>query len=104
MSLGIKKGDKVVVLAGKDKGKTSKVLKVFKDKNRVIVEGINLAKKHTKRRSENEPGGIIEVPLPVHISNVALYCSRCNRATRFRTKILEDKSKIRICVKCNQPI
>jgi len=104
MSLGIRKDDKVIILVGKDKGKISKVLKVFKEKNRVIVEGVNLAKKHTKKRSENEQGGIVEVPLPIHISKVALYCSRCNKPSRFRTKILEDKSKIRICVKCNQPI
>ncbi len=104
MSLRIKRGDKVVVLAGKDKGKMGKVLKVFPEKNRAIVEGINLVKKHFRRRSENEPGGIKEIPAPIHISNLALFCPNCNRGVRFGVKILEDKSKVRICRRCNRQI
>jgi large subunit ribosomal protein L24 len=104
MSLRIKRGDKVVVISGRDKGKTGKVLRVFPDKERVIVEGINLVKKHIRRRSENEPGGIKDIPSSIHISNLALFCPNCNRGVRFGVKILEDKSKIRICKRCQQPI
>ncbi|MCM8787586.1 MAG: 50S ribosomal protein L24 [Candidatus Omnitrophica bacterium] len=104
MSLSIKKGDKVIVIAGDDRGKTGKVLFVDRRNSRVIVEGINLVKKHLRKRSENEPAGIKEIPAPLHISNVLLFCSNCNRGSRFGVKINEDKSKIRICKRCKQPI
>jgi len=104
MSLRIKKGDKVLVIAGKSKGKSGKVLKVLLSKNRVVVEGVSLVKKHIKRRSENEPGGIKEIPSSVHISNVALFCSNCNKGKRFGVTISKDKSKVRICKRCQKPI
>lgn len=104
MSLRIKKGDKVVVLTGKDKGKSGKVLRVLTSKGRVIVEGVNMIKKNIRRRSEAEPGGIKAVPASLNISNVSLMCGNCNKAVRFGVKILDDKSKIRICKKCNKPI
>jgi len=102
--LRIRKGDRIQVCAGKDKGKTGKILKVLCSKNRVIVEGINLVKKHMRRRSEAEPGGIKEIPSSIHISNLTLFCPHCNRGTRFGIKILEDKTKLRICKRCNKPI
>jgi large subunit ribosomal protein L24 len=102
MSLRIKKGDKVIVCAGRDKGKTGKILKFSKD--RVIVEGVNLVKKHIRRRSESEPGGIKEIPTALSISNVSLFCSNCNKGVRFGIKNLDKKSKMRICRKCNKPI
>jgi len=104
MSLRIRKGDRVVVLAGKDKDKTGKVLKVFRLKRRVVVEGVNILKKHVRRRSENEPGGMREVPTALDISNIALLCSNCNRGVRFTVKIADDKSKMRICTRCQRPI
>ncbi|MCD6583441.1 MAG: 50S ribosomal protein L24 [Candidatus Omnitrophica bacterium] len=104
MSLRIKRGDKVVVLAGKDKGKIGKVLKVFPSKHRAIVEGINLVKKHMRRRREDEPYGIKDIPAPIDISNLALFCPYCNRGVRFEIKILEDKTKVRICKKCQKEI
>ncbi|UCD15246.1 MAG: 50S ribosomal protein L24 [Candidatus Omnitrophota bacterium] len=104
MSLRIKKGDKVVVITGRDKGKTGKVLRVMFDRGRVVVEGVNLVKKHFRRRSENEPGGIKEIPSSLHMSNLSLFCSSCGKGVRFGTKISADKSKIRICKKCQQPI
>lgn len=104
MSLGIKKGDKVAIIAGKDRGKTGRVLKVVAPEFRVIVEGVNLVKKHMRRRSESEQGGIKEIPLPLHVSNVALFCGQCNKGVRFKVSILENKNKIRICKKCQQPI
>jgi large subunit ribosomal protein L24 len=104
MSLRIKKGDKVVVLAGRDKGKTGRVLKVFPQDNKAIVEGVNLVKKHLRRRSENEPGGIKEVPSSIHVSNIAIFCPSCNRGAKLGVKILEDKTKIRICKRCQKEI
>jgi len=104
MSLGIKKGDKVIVISGKSKGKTGKVLRVLLAKKRVVVEGANLVKKHIRRRSESEQGGIKELPASINVSNVALLCSSCNKGVRFGIKISKDKSKARICKKCQKPI
>ncbi|MDD5069307.1 MAG: 50S ribosomal protein L24 [Candidatus Omnitrophica bacterium] len=104
MSLKIKKGDKVQVLAGKDKGKTGKVLRVLSLKSRVVVEGLNIVKKHFRRRSEQETGGIKEVPAAIAISNIALFCSGCGKGAKVGINVLENKEKIRICKKCQQQI
>ncbi|MFA5272100.1 MAG: 50S ribosomal protein L24 [Candidatus Omnitrophota bacterium] len=104
MSLAIKKGDKVTILSGKDKGKSGKVLEILKDDSRVLIEGLNLAKKHLRKRSESEPGGIKEIPMPMHLSKIALVCASCSKPVRFGIKILKDKSKIRVCKKCQQAI
>lgn len=96
----IKKNDTVIVLCGKDKGKTGKVLKLFPDRERAIVEGINIVKKHMRKRSEQDPGGITQVPAPMRTTKLGVYCSSCKKAVRFSIKILEDKSKIRVCKKC----
>ena len=104
MATGLKKGDNVFVLAGKDKGKTGRILKIFSAKNRAIVEGVNLVKKHMRRRSENEPGGIKEIPSSVNLSNLALFCPNCSRPVRFSVKVLADKTKVRICKKCQKEI
>lgn len=104
MSLGIKRGDFVVVRKGKDKGKTGKVLQVINPKQRALVEGLNLSKKHLRKRSEQQPSGIVETPAPIHISNLSLWCNNCKKGVRFSIKILEDKSKIRICKKCDSPL
>lgn len=103
VKIRIKKGDKVKIIAGKDRGKIGKVLKIIPVKSRLVVEGAGLVKKHFRRRSEKEQGGIREVPLPINISNVALFCSNCNKGVRAGMKI-EGKSKIRICRKCQQAI
>ncbi len=104
MGVRIKKGDKVVVIAGKDKGKAGKLLKMIAAKNHVIVEGVGLAKKHIRKRSESERGGIKEIPTAIHVSNVSLFCSNCNRGVRFEVKMSDDKSKARICKKCHRPL
>ena len=104
MSLRIKKGDKVKVVAGKDKGKVGKVLRVLLKSKRVTVEGVNIVKKHSKRRSESDQGGIKEMPSSVNISNIMLVCSGCSKPVRFGVKTLKDKSKVRICKKCQKPI
>jgi len=99
----IKRGDIVKVIKGKDRGKTGKVLKVFPKKNKVLVEGVNIFKKHIKPRRQGEKGEIVEVTRPMSIANVMLVCSQCNKAIRvgFRFK---DKEKVRYCRKCGQNI
>lgn len=102
MSLRIKKNDMVVVLSGKDRGKRGKVLGVFSQKERLLVEGVNLVKRHTRPSQKNQQGGIVSQEAPIHISNVNLYCPRCQRGARFGVRILEDGSKIRYCRKCKE--
>ncbi|MCD6193173.1 MAG: 50S ribosomal protein L24 [Candidatus Aminicenantes bacterium] len=101
----IKKDDTVIVISGKDKGKIGKVLKVFSDKNRVVVEKVNFVKEFIRRdQSRNIQGGIMEKEAPIHVSNIMLYCSQCGQGVRVRRKILEDGSKIRVCVKCESSL
>ena len=105
----IKKGDTVLVIAGDDRGKTGKVLKVFSDKNRAIVEGINFIKRHTRKTQRAQKGGIIEKEAPVHASNLMLFCPKCSSPIKVAYKILEGEergkpSKVRICRKCGEII
>lgn len=100
----IKKDDKVKILSGKDKDKIGKVLKVFNKKNRVLVENINIVKRHTKPNMQNRQGGIIESEAPIHWSNVMLMCNKCMTPIRIKMQHLEDGKKIRICGKCNEII
>ena len=98
----IRKNDDVVILRGKDKGKTGKVLRIFPEKHRVIVEKANFIKEFIRRdQSKNIQGGIMEKEAPIHVSNVMLYCSECSQGTRAKINRLEDGSKIRICNKCD---
>ena len=99
----LRKGDMVKVLAGKDKGKTGKVIKAIPEKDRVIVEKINLIKKH-KKPDQKTKGGVVEKEGSIHVSKVGLLCNKCNAAVRVRNKILEDGKKVRICSKCNDVI
>lgn len=92
----IRKGDEVIVLTGKDKGKHGTVVRVLRDKNRVIVENINLVKRHTKPNpNRGTPGGIIEKEAPLHLSNVALFNPATNRGDRVGFRTLEDGRKVR---------
>ena len=100
----IRRDDKVKILAGKDKGKIGKVIKVVKKKNRVIVENINIVKSHQKPSMKNPQGGIIDIEAPIHLSNVMLMCNHCLSPVRSETKILEDGTKVRVCRKCNETI
>ena len=97
--LHIKKNDTVIVLAGNDKGKTGKVLKVLVDDNRAIVEGVNIVSKSTKPSAKNPQGGIIKQEAPIHISNLNLVDPKSGKATRISIKKNEDGSKIRIAKK-----
>ncbi len=99
--LRIKKGDSVMVITGKDSKKTGKVLRVLPKKEGVLVEGLNIVKRHTKARG-SEPGGIAEKESPVHYSNVMLYCVKCSKPVRPRLKTLENGEKVRVCIKCGE--
>lgn len=88
--LHVKKGDKVIILSGADKGKTGNILEIFPDKNRAVVEGANIVKKHTKPTQDN-PGGINEIPAPLHISNLALVDPKTGEATRIGRKEVDGK-------------
>ncbi len=96
--------DKVKVIAGNNKGKIGKVLKVIVDKNRVIVEGVNIVKKHQKPNQANQQGGIIEKEAPIHVSNVMLVCSNCDKAVRVSKRRTEDGKVERICRSCNKAV
>lgn len=100
--LDIKKNDTVKVLAGKDKGKTGKVLKVYPARKRAIVQGVNFATKHARRTRQDEQGGIMHRESSIDISNLAVVCKGCNRQTRVGFDILKDGSKVRYCKKCSE--
>lgn len=101
----IRRGDIVKVLAGKDKGKTGKVLKVFPKEYRTLVEGINFIKKHTRQTRQDQKGGIIQKESPIDISNLILICKLCNKPTRVGIKIMADgSSKVRVCNECKEII
>ncbi len=104
MGLGIKKDDTVVVITGKNRGKQGRVLTVIPKKNRVIVERVNIVKRHMKPSAKYREGGILEKEAPLHISNVMLICPRCNRPTRIANRILDDGRKVRACKKCKEVI
>ncbi|OEG70067.1 50S ribosomal protein L24 [Candidatus Endomicrobiellum trichonymphae] len=101
--LNIKKKDKVLILSGKDKGKKGKVIYVFPDKGKVIVEGINFIKRHTKPTRE-DPGGIRKKEAPIAISKVMLICPKCNQVSRPKFDKLLDGKKIRVCRCCGEII
>lgn len=101
--LSIKKKDKVVVISGDEKGKQGEVVKVFPDKMRVIVSKVNLGKKHS-RATQTDPGGIKEIELPIHISNVMLVCPKCSQPTKPKFDTLSDGKKVRICRKCGEMV
>jgi large subunit ribosomal protein L24 len=95
----VAKGDTVMVIAGKEKSKTGKVMQILGKKDTVIVEGLNMVKRHVRARG-NEPGGITEKEAALHVSNVQLYCTKCSKPVRTRIKVLENGEKQRTCTKC----
>ena len=98
----IKKDDFVKVIAGKDRGKQGKVLRVFPKEGRLTVERVNMVKRHTRPTRQMQQGGIIEREGKLHISNVMLICSKCERGVRVGHRILEDQKKVRICRRCGE--
>jgi large subunit ribosomal protein L24 len=101
--LHVRKGDTVYVLSGKNRSATGKILKTFPDKQRVLVEGVNIVTKH-KKPQRNNPGGIVKQEAPVHVSNVMLVCSKCNAPAKFGKRLLENGEKVRFCKRCNEII
>ncbi len=99
--LSIKKDDKVLVTTGREKGKVGKVLKVIPDKDRVLVEKVNMIKRHT-RAGQKAQGGILEREAPLNLSNVVLLCPKCNQPGRVGRKILENGKSARFCSKCGE--
>jgi len=98
----IKKNDMVYVLSGKDQGKTGKVLKVFLDKSRAVVEGLNYIQKHTRPNPQkNVKGGILPKESPIHISSLMVVCKRCNKHSRVGFSVTRDR-KVRVCKSCNE--
>jgi len=100
----LKKGDQIIVITGKDKGRKGKVEKVLPKLNKVLIPGINVYKKHLKPRGEGQPGGIIDVVKPLPLSNVALLCPKCGKQTRIGYQLDKKGEKNRICRKCQTVI
>ena len=106
----VKTGDEVLVITGKDKGKRGKIRESLPTDNRVIVEGLNIIKRHTKARGPGKPGGIIEKEAPIQASNVMLICPKCGRASRTGHRFLEETDhkgrarKVRVCKACDESV
>jgi len=99
----LKKGDQVLIISGKDRGKKGKILESFPQKGKILVEGMNLKKKHQKPKKSEEKGQILSIPSPLFVSNAKFICQKCGKPARLGYKIVE-KQKYRICKKCNQEI
>jgi large subunit ribosomal protein L24 len=98
----IRKNDNVVVTTGKDRGKRGRVVRLVPEKNRLVVEGVNIMKRHTRPNPQkNVKGGVVEREAPLHASNVQVVCPECGKPTRIGKKILDDGRKVRICRKCD---
>jgi large subunit ribosomal protein L24 len=100
----LKKGDTVMALSGKDRGKTGKVLRILPFRAMAIVEGINLVKKSMRKTQQDQQGGIVERENPMRLSNLALYCKNCNKPTRVGVSKLSDGTKSRFCKKCKEMV
>lgn len=102
--LHVKKGDTVIVLTGKDKGKSGKIIEALPKKTKVVVEGVNKVKRHTKPSQKMPQGGILVKEAPIHASNVMLVCPACNKPTRLKKVALANGDMARACKKCNATI
>ena len=100
----VKRGDKVVVIAGKDKGKEGNVIAAFPEENKVIVEGVAVAKKHQKARMQGQASAIIDKEMPIDASNVMRVCPKCGKPARVGVKVFDDGSKAKYCKKCGETI
>ncbi|MEK7084961.1 MAG: 50S ribosomal protein L24 [Patescibacteria group bacterium] len=100
MPLRLKKGDEAVILSGKDKGKSGKILRVWPEEERVLVEGVNVRKRHQRARRAGTKGSVVEVAMPIHSARVLPKCPRCGKPARVGIAVREDGSKSRVCKKC----
>ena len=104
MKTKLKKNDQVIVIAGRDKGKKGRILKLFLDKGKAIVEGVHFVKRHQKPTKSDQKGGIIQKESFIHSSNLMHVCSNCGKPTKIGKKTFESSENIRICKKCNVPL
>jgi large subunit ribosomal protein L24 len=100
----IRKNDSVMIIAGRERGKTGKVLRIISDKGAAIIERVNLIKRHTRPKGPQQPGGIVEKEAAIHASNLMIMCDKCNAPVRIGRKILADGKKIRICRRCGEAL
>jgi large subunit ribosomal protein L24 len=100
----IKKNDTVLIISGKDKGKKGKIRFAYPEEDKVMVEGVNMIKKHAKAKPQVKQAGIIEREAPIKVSNVMLICSKCNKPARIGTRILQDGRKARFCRACGEVV
>jgi large subunit ribosomal protein L24 len=104
MRARIRKNDTVMVIAGRERGKTGKVLRVVTDEDRVVIERLNMVKRHTRARGPQSPHGIVEKEAPIHISNLMVMCERCNAPVRMGKQILDDGRHVRVCRRCGDQL
>ncbi|MCM8822158.1 MAG: 50S ribosomal protein L24 [Candidatus Omnitrophica bacterium] len=104
MGFLIKKDDFVVVIKGKDAGKKGRVIRVFPEEKRILVEGVNFVKKATRPKKIDRQGGIVSMEKPISISNVQYFCMKCSKNARLGVKLMEDGSKMRFCKKCGEMV
>ena len=104
--MNVRKGDTVLVLAGKDRGKRGTVERVERTKRGmgVVIPGINMAKRHQRPRTRTQQAGILDIPVPIHVSNVQVVCPRCGKPTRIGHQVLENGSRVRVCKHCGEQI
>jgi len=102
MGLSVKKDDTVLVITGKNKNKRGRIISVNPRKQKIVVEGVNIQKKHMKPNKQYQQGGIIEKEAPLYVSNVMLVCPKCDKPTRIGNQVLEDGRKLRACKKCKE--
>ncbi|HEY2989557.1 MAG TPA: 50S ribosomal protein L24 [Candidatus Binatia bacterium] len=100
----IRKNDSVMVIAGRERRKTGKVLRVIPKRSAAIIERVNLVKRHSRARGPQQPGGIVEKEAPIPLSNLMLMCDKCNAPVRVGTKTMSDDDKARVCRRCGDPI
>ena len=100
----IRKDDTIVIITGKDRGKKGKVRRAFPNADRVVVEGLNMIKRHSRARRATRQAGIIELEAPIHVSDVMLICNKCGNPTRVNFRLLDDGKKVRVCNSCREVI
>ncbi len=102
--MNIRKNDSVMVIAGRERGKTGKVLRIITEKGVAFIERVNMVKRHSKPRGPQQPGGIVEKEASIHASNLMVMCDKCNAPIRVGRKVLADGEKVRICRRCGDPL
>lgn len=102
-TLKIRKKDKVIVISGRDKGKTGEVIRIMRDENKLLVGKVNMVTKH-KKATQSEPGGLSKMEAPIHYSNVLLVCPKCDKGVRAKLETLQTGEQVRVCRKCGETI